>query len=456
MSKIKIINTLQDGYSYKDIKKLISSNNAKRASCSDEVYKQALSIVNDVKDRGDKALIEQISKFDKWQPKSTSNGKIGIKVDKKEFKDAYDRLAKKDKDIIKAIKFAKKQISKYHKKQIQNSWFDTSENGTILGAKITPMSKAGLYIPGGKAFYPSTLLMNAIPAKIAGVKKIIVCTPAINGELSDTLLACCYICNIDNVYKVGGAGAISAMAYGTKTIPKVDVITGPGNIYVALAKSIVFGEVNIDMIAGPSEIGIIADESANYKYVAMDLLSQAEHDEMASSVLITTCAKLALDVQKQIDSNLQTLSRKEIATKAIVNNSYIIVAKNIKQAIKIANFIAFEHLEIMTSKQIKGSLDAWEVLPHIKNAGAIFLGEHTPEAIGDYIAGPNHTLPTNSSAKFSSPLSVDTFVKKSSVICYSKNALTKNGKYCTKFASSEGLDAHRLSVQIRLDDINKQ
>jgi histidinol dehydrogenase len=320
---------------------------------------------------------------------------------------------------------------------------DYEENGNILGQKVTPIQKAGLYIPGGKAAYPSSLLMNAIPAQVAGVEEIIVCTPTPDNEPNELLLAACYLCNIKKVYKVGGASAIGAMAYGTQTIPKVDVITGPGNIFVATAKKMVFGEVNIDMIAGPSEIGIIADESANCKYLAIDLLSQAEHDEMASSILITTDENIAKQTSSEVDNYLVKLSRNEIAKTSIEQRGAIIVVPTLDKAIELMNEIAPEHLEVVTQ-------NPFELLPKIKNAGAIFLGENTPEPIGDYIAGPNHTLPTGGTAKFYSPLGVENFMKKSSIISFSKQGIKDVGNACAILANTEGLTAHEESVRVRL------
>jgi len=323
------------------------------------------------------------------------------------------------------------------------SWIDFEQSGNILGQKVTPVDRAGLYIPGGKAAYPSSLLMNAIPAIVAGVKEIVVCTPTPDNEINELLLAACYLCKITKLYKVGGASAIGAMAYGTETIPKVDVITGPGNIFVATAKKLVYGEVNIDMIAGPSEIGILADESARADYIAIDLLSQAEHDEMASSILITTDKTLALKVSDEVDNLLEKLSRKEIARESIKKRGAIIITESIKEAVELMNQIAPEHLEVMTQNPM-------DMLPSIKHAGAIFLGAYTPEPIGDYIAGPNHTLPTGGTAKFYSPLSVEHFLKKSSIISMSQQGINEIGKACALIANTEGLTAHEESVRMRL------
>jgi histidinol dehydrogenase len=325
------------------------------------------------------------------------------------------------------------------------TWMDTEANGSILGQKVTAVDRAGLYIPGGKAAYPSSLLMNVIPAQVAGVEEIVVCTPAPDNELNELLLAACHLCKVTKVFRVGGASAIGAMAYGTETIPKVDVITGPGNIFVATAKKLVYGEVNIDMIAGPSEIGILADESAREDYLAIDLLSQAEHDEMASSILITTDEELANKVSDKVEEYLSTLSREEIARKSIEERGAIIVATDMDEAIDLMNEIAPEHLEVVTK-------DPMSLLDSIKHAGAIFLGENTPEPIGDYVAGPNHTLPTGGTAKFYSPLSVENFLKKSSIISMSKQGMKEIGEQCALIANTEGLTAHEESVRIRLRD----
>ncbi len=394
-------------------------------------------IINNIKENGNSAIIEDIKKFDNWQPKSDDD----LTINQDDMKSAYGKL---DDELKNALHLAYSRIKSFHEKQMPRSWFDYEDNGSILGQKVTPVDRAGLYIPGGKAAYPSSLLMNAIPAIAAGVKEIIVCTPTPNDEINELLLAAMHICGIKQAFKVGGASAIAALAYGTKTIPKVDVITGPGNIFVATAKKMVYGEVNIDMIAGPSEIGIISDSSANAKYLAIDLLSQAEHDEMASSIMITTDKHLALQTKDHIYSYLKTLSREEIARKSIEQRGAIIVVNTLTEAVELMNKIAPEHLEIMTQKP-------FELLPLIKHAGAIFLGKNTPEPIGDYIAGPNHTLPTGSTAKFYSPLSVDNFIKKSSIISISDSGIKEIGEACALLAKTEGLTAHQKSVQIRLD-----
>ncbi|MSN97112.1 histidinol dehydrogenase [Campylobacter sp. FMV-PI01] len=390
-------------------------------------------IINDVRNRGDVALKEQILKFDGW------DGGDSLAISKDEMKEAFNNTNNKMKE---ALNLAKDRIKNYHKKQLEKTWLSFEENGSILGQKITPIDKAGLYIPGGKAAYPSSLLMNAIPAIVAGVKQIIVCTPATNGKVPELLLAAMYILDIKKAFKVGGAGAIAAMAYGTKSIPKVDVITGPGNIFVATAKKLVFGDVNIDMIAGPSEIGVIADDSANVHHIAIDLLSQAEHDELASSFLITHSKDFALKLKDEIYRILPNLKRYEIAKKSIENKGAIIITQNKDESIALMNELAVEHLEIATN-------DAFSYLPFIKNAGAIFLGHYTPEAIGDYLAGPNHTLPTGGSARFFSPLGVNNFIKKSSIISMNKNGLNELSKACMALADAEGLEAHKLSVEVR-------
>ena len=394
-------------------------------------------IIDEIKKDKNSALKAHIAKFDKWTPKDDAD----LKIDTTLMKKAYEAL---NEDLKNSLHVAYDRIKIYHQKQKPKSWFDTEENGTILGQKVTPVDSAGLYIPGGKAAYPSSLLMNVIPAQVAGVEKIVVCTPTPDNEPNELLLAACHLCGVSEVYKVGGASAIAAMAYGTETIPKVDVITGPGNIFVATAKKMVFGDVNIDMIAGPSEIGILADESANPLHMAIDMLSQAEHDEMASSILITTSQKLADAVKDEIQIWLLKLPRQEIARKSIEERGAIIVAQSMDEAIKLMNQIAPEHLEVATN-------NPFELLPYIKHAGAIFLGHNTPEAIGDYVAGPNHTLPTGGTAKFYSPLGVENFMKKSSIISFSSKAINEIGESCAMIANTEGLTAHEQSVRVRLN-----
>lgn len=394
------------------------------------------NIIDEIRSDKNQALKEHIAKFDNWTPKSDDE----LKISTDSMSRAYANL---DEKLKSALHLAYDRIKVYHEKQKPRSWFDDEPNGIILGQRVTPVDSAGLYIPGGKAAYPSSLLMNVIPAQVAGVKKIVVCTPTPNNEPNELLLAACHLCGVDEVYKVGGASAIAAMAYGTETIPKVDVITGPGNIFVATAKKMVFGDVNIDMIAGPSEIGILADESANPSHMAIDMLSQAEHDEMASSILITPSQKLADEVKIEIENWLLKLPREEIARKSIEERGAIIVTADMEEAIALMNQIAPEHLEVAT-------ISPFELLPLIRHAGAIFLGHNTPEAIGDYVAGPNHTLPTGGTAKFYSPLGVENFMKKTSIISFSQKAINEIGEECALIAKIEGLTAHEQSVRVRL------
>jgi histidinol dehydrogenase len=400
------------------------------------------SIVNgllkEIKEEGNTALKAQIAKFDRWEPVSDE----ALMVSTEEMAKAYEVI---DPTLRDALHMAYDRIEAYHQKLMPKTWMDKDQTGSILGQKVTAVDRAGLYIPGGKAAYPSSLLMNVIPAQVAGVEEIVVCTPTPDDEINELLLAACHLCKVEKVFKVGGASAIGAMAYGTETIPKVDVITGPGNIFVATAKKLVYGEVNIDMIAGPSEIGILADETAREDYLAMDLLSQAEHDEMASSILITTDSELANKVSDKVEEFLGTLSREEIARKSIEERGAIIVTSSMEEAIDLMNEIAPEHLEVVTK-------DPMSLLESIKHAGAIFLGENTPEPVGDYIAGPNHTLPTGGTAKFYSPLSVEHFLKKSSIISMSKEGINAIGEACAMIANTEGLTAHEESVRIRLRD----
>ncbi len=403
----------------------------------DEVSSTVKNLLNEIKESGDSALKAHIDRFDRWTPKSSSDLIVSVES----MERAYKSL---DSSLRDALHLAYSRIESYHQKLMPKSWIDFEDNGNILGQKVTAVDRAGLYIPGGKASYPSSLLMNAIPAIVAGVKDIVVCTPAPDNELNELLLSACYLCGVKKVFKVGGASAIGAMAYGTESIPKVDVITGPGNIFVATAKKLVYGEVNIDMIAGPSEIGILADNSARADFIAIDLLSQAEHDEMASSILITTDETLAKEVSIKVEEFLTTLSREAIARASIENRGAIIVTNSMEEAISLMNQIAPEHLEVVTKNPM-------ELLPKIKHAGAIFLGQYTPEPIGDYIAGPNHTLPTGGTAKFYSPLSVDNFLKKSSIIAMSRKGINDIGKECAMIADMEGLTAHKKSVTIRLD-----
>jgi len=395
-------------------------------------------LLKEIQTEGNKAVKSQIAKFDRWEPVSDE----ALLVSTDDMAKAYENI---DPTLRDALHLAYDRIESYHQKLMPKTWMDKESNGTILGQKVTAVDRAGLYIPGGKAAYPSSLLMNVIPAQVAGVEEIVICTPAPDNELNELLLAACHLCKVTQVYRVGGASAIGAMAYGTETIPKVDVITGPGNIFVATAKKLVYGEVNIDMIAGPSEIGILADSTAREDYVAIDLLSQAEHDEMASSILITTDGELANKVSDKVEEFLGTLSREEIARKSIEERGAIIVTSTMEEAIDLMNEIAPEHLEVITE-------DPMSLLDDIKHAGAIFLGENTPEPIGDYVAGPNHTLPTGGTAKFYSPLSVENFLKKSSIISMSKQGMEEIGGACAMIANTEGLTAHEESVRIRLRD----
>ena len=405
-----------------------------------EYEKIVADIIEQVKTRKEDAIFEYSLKFDKC-----STTKDNFEVSREEIEAAYLEV---DERFIQVMKDSAKNIRKYHEKQKRNSWFDAKEDGTILGQKITPMQSVGVYVPGGKAAYPSTTLMNVVPAKVAGVPNIIMTTPAgADGKVNPATLVAADIAGVNKIFKVGGAQAIAALAYGTEMIPKVDKIVGPGNIFVALAKRAVYGHVSIDSIAGPSEILVLADESANPRYVAADLLSQAEHDEMASAILITTSKKLAEEVSKEVDVFTSQLSRKEIIQKSLDNYGYILLAEDMDTAIEAANEIASEHLEILT-------VNPFDTMTKIKNAGAIFLGEYSSEPLGDYYAGPNHVLPTNGTAKFFSPLNVDDYMKKSSIISYSRDALQKVHKDIELFAEKEGLTAHANSIRVRFENEN--
>ena len=420
-------------------KKNLLEDLLKRSPNSYGQYEESVrQILNDVKEKKDAALFEYTKKFDK-----TELTKDTIMVSDAEFEEAY---AKVDPELITIIQKASKNIEAFHARQKTNSWFDAKPDGTILGQKVTALHKVGVYIPGGKAVYPSSVLMDVIPAKVAGVDEIIMVTPpGKDGKVPVNTLVAAKETGVDKIFKLGGAQAIGALAYGTESVPKVDKIVGPGNIYVALAKKAVYGHVSIDSIAGPSEILVIADETANPKFVAADLLSQAEHDEMASAILVTTSEALAHKVSDQIDEYLKTLSRAEIISKSLDNYGYILIAENLNEAIDAANEIASEHLEIQTA-------NPFEVMTKIKNAGAIFIGSYSSEPLGDYFAGPNHTLPTNGTAKFFSPLSVDDFIKKSSIVSYSYDALEKIHEDIEKFAYAEQLTAHANSIQVRFED----
>ncbi len=405
-------------------------------------YSEYESVVNEIIGRvraeGDKALFDYTLKFDKFALDADN-----IKVTKAEIDEAYAAL---DPELIAVFRRSAENIKSFHAKQLRNSWFDAKEDGTILGMKITPMARAGVYVPGGKAAYPSSVLMNIIPAKVAGVPEIIMTTPpGADGRVNQGTLAAADIAGVDAIYKVGGAQAVAAMAFGTESIPKVDKLTGPGNIFVALAKRAVYGYVSIDSIAGPSEILVLADETANPRYVAADLLSQAEHDELASAILITPSRELARKVSEQVDSFVNELSRKEIISKSLDNYGYILIAENMKEATDAVNEIASEHLEILTA-------NPFEVMTHIRNAGAIFLGEYASEPLGDYFAGANHILPTNGTAKFFSPLNVDDFMKKTSIISYSREALEAIHQDIIAFAEAEQLTAHANSIKVRFED----
>ncbi len=415
------------------LKDLLKRSPSNFGSYADTVEK----IVNDVRDRGDEALFGYTKQFDKADINAGN-----VLVTKEEIEYAYTQV---DEKLIEVIRKAKENIRTYHEKQRQYSWFDSDPKGIMLGQKVTALESVGVYVPGGKAVYPSSVLMNIMPAKVAGVKNIIMTTPCNSeGEVYATTLVAANEAGVTAIYKAGGAQAIAALAYGTESIPKVDKIVGPGNIFVALAKRAVYGHVSIDSIAGPSEILVIADETANPRYVAADLLSQAEHDEMASAILITTSKELAEKVSAQVDEFIKVLSRKEIIRKSIDTYGYILLADNMADAVEAANAIASEHLEIVTA-------NPFDVMTRIKNAGAIFIGEYSSEPLGDYFAGPNHVLPTNGTAKFFSPLSVDDFIKKSSIIYYSREALEEVHEDIESFAKSEQLTAHANSIAVRFE-----
>lgn len=421
-----------------ETKKDILTTLLKRSPSQYPEYEKTVSeILNNVRNNGDKAVFEYTEKFDGYKYDENT-----IRVTEKEINEAYDNY---DKELIAIMEKAFNNIKEYHEKQKQNSWISTKEDGTLLGVKVSAIEKAGVYVPGGKAAYPSSTLMCVIPALVAGVERIVMVTPANKeGKVADCTLVAAKICGVNEIYKVGGAQAIAALAYGTETIPKVDKIVGPGNIFVALAKKAVFGHVSIDSVAGPSEILVIADDTSNPRYVAADLLSQAEHDQLASAILLTTSKELADKVSAEVDIFLKELSRTEIIEKSLENYGYIILCDSIDNAIDAANEIASEHLEILTK-------NPYETMTKIKNAGAIFLGEYSSEPLGDYFAGPNHVLPTNGTAKFFSPLSVDAFIKKTSIISYSKDALKEIHTDIERFALSEGLSAHANSIKVRFE-----
>lgn len=410
----------------------------KRSPNHYEAYgEQVNAILNEVKEKGDEALFSFTERFD-----GVRLTRDTIRVTKEEIEEAYRQI---DPELLEVIRQALKNIRSFHEKQKRNSWFDSQPDGTLLGQKITPLQTVGVYVPGGKAVYPSSVLMNIVPARVAGVERILMTTPpGKDGKVSVNTLVAAHEAGVSEIYKVGGAQAVGALAYGTESIPKADKIVGPGNIYVALAKKAVYGFVSIDSIAGPSEILVLADETANPRFVAADLLSQAEHDEMASAILVTTSKELAEQVSLEVDAFVERLSRKEILVKSLENYGWILVADTMEEAIETANAIASEHLEIVTK-------DPFQVMTKIRNAGAIFIGEYASEPLGDYFAGPNHVLPTNGTAKFFSPLGVDDFVKKSSLVYYSKDALKAVHKDIIRFAEAEGLTAHANSIAVRFE-----
>lgn len=422
-----------------ETKKNLLENLLKRSTNDYGEYEKTVAdIIENVKANKEAAIFEYAMKFDKCELT-----KENFEVTRAEIDEAYEQL---DDNFIRVMKDSAANIRVYHEKQKRTGWFDAKEDGTILGQKITPMQKVGVYVPGGKAAYPSTTLMNVVPAKVAGVPNIIMTTPAgADGKVNPATLAAADIAGVDRIFKTGGAQAIAALAYGTDMIPKVDKIVGPGNIFVALAKRAVFGHVSIDSVAGPSEILVLADESATPRYVAADLLSQAEHDELASAILITTSPELAERVSNEVEAFVERLERKDIIRKSLDNYGYILVAQDMEMAIDAANEIASEHLEILTK-------NPFDTMTKIRNAGAIFLGEYSSEPLGDYYAGPNHVLPTNGTAKFFSPLNVDDYIKKSSIISYSKEALERVHEDIELFAQKEGLTAHANSIRVRFEE----
>ena len=422
----------------KETREDILTNLLKRSPSNYGAYEATVAeIVGNVREKGDEAVFAYTKQFDKFDLTAEN-----IRVTEEEIQEAYRAL---DEDLIAVYRRSAENIRIFHEKQLRTSWFDSKPDGTILGQRMIPISRAGVYVPGGKAAYPSSVLMNVIPAKVAGVEQIIMTTPCNReGKVNVGTLVAADIAGVDVIYKIGGAQAIAAMAFGTGLVPKVDKITGPGNIFVALAKKAVYGHVSIDSIAGPSEILILADDTANPRYVAADLLSQAEHDELASAILITTSQALAEAVSTEVEKFTETLSRKAIINASLANYGYILLAESMEDAVDAANEIASEHLEILTK-------NPFDVMTRIKNAGAIFLGEYSSEPLGDYFAGPNHILPTNGTAKFFSPLNVDDFVKKTSIISYSREALLKAHEDIEAFAESEGLTAHANSIKVRFE-----
>ncbi len=427
----------------KESTKDILENLLKRSPNNYGKFESAVAdILARVKSEGDAALFAYTREFDKAEITKDS-----IRVTEEEIRKAYEQV---DPALVEVIRRALVNIRSFHEKQRQNSWFTSGTNGTMLGQKITPLERVGVYVPGGKAVYPSSVLMNIVPARTAGVEQIVMTTPpGRDGRVNPSTLVAAKEAGADEIYKAGGAQAIGALAYGTESIPKVDKIVGPGNIFVALAKKAVYGYVSIDSIAGPSEILVLADETANPRYVAADLLSQAEHDELASAILITTSKELAEKVNAEVKGFVEVLPRKEIIQKSLDNFGYILLAENMEDAIEASNAIASEHMEIVTK-------NPFEVMLKVKNAGAVFIGEYSSEPLGDYFAGPNHVLPTNGTAKFFSPLSVDDFVKKSSIVYYSREALKDIHKDIEQFASSEQLTAHANSIAVRFEDEEQQ
>ena len=422
----------------KETTKDILENLLKRSPNQYGSYETAVrEILAKIQEEGDGALFAYTKKFDRAEITEQN-----VRVTDEEIREAYETV---DPALVDVIRKSLVNIRNYHEKQKQNSWFTSSEDGTMLGQKVTPLEKVGVYVPGGKAVYPSSVLMNIVPAKVAGVDRIIMTTPpGPDGKGNPSTLVAANEAGADEIYKAGGAQAIGALAYGTQSIPKVDKIVGPGNIFVALAKKAVYGHVSIDSIAGPSEILVLADDSANPRFVAADLLSQAEHDELASAILITTSRELAEKVSCEVDEFVKRLSRKEIIQKSLDQFGYILLAETMDQAVEAANAIASEHMEIVTR-------NPFEVMMKVRNAGAIFIGEYSSEPLGDYFAGPNHVLPTNGTAKFFSPLSVDDFIKKSSIVYYSREALKKIHKDVEQFAASEQLTAHANSIAVRFE-----
>ncbi|MFQ5736381.1 MAG: histidinol dehydrogenase [Thermodesulfobacteriota bacterium] len=425
-----VVNSKDRGFS-----RLLASITGRGAEETSAVEAAVRSILDGVRKGGDRAVIEYTKRFD-----GVELERAGLRVTDKEIDAALRRVPKKD---ISLIELAASRIEAFHERQKQNSWFTTEATGTTLGSRVTPLERAGIYVPGGKAAYPSTVLMNAVPARVAGVDEVVMVTPPGTGGIDPYVLASAKVAGVDKVFRVGGAQAIGALAFGTRSIPRVDKITGPGNIYVATAKRLVYGAVDIDMVAGPSEILVINDGTGDPSWIALDLLSQAEHDELASSILVTTCAEMAEAVNVQVERLLKTLKRRAIARSSIERYGVIIVAGGLEEAARISNRIAPEHLELFVE-------EPFELLGLIRNAGAIFMGRNTPEAAGDYLAGPNHTLPTGGTARFSSPLGVEDFIKRSSVISFSASGIEKIGKEVVRFATLEGLEAHARSAGARL------